>query len=151
MHLDRLLRIGEVEPAPIRLPSFGDNLNQYSPHWRVRNVRDAIAAGLYIHFQFLVLLYRVLFYEFHVYAGVLYRYALLAAGDFNRDARLCVARGRRSLRFGRRCRRILGGRLLSCHHARSEAKACKKLCRELHKWLNSIVHGTAGWVKSHRI
>src|SRR6267143_3464903 len=93
MHLDRLLRIGEVEPASIRLPSFGDNLNQNSSHWRVRDVRDAIAAGLYIHFQFLVLLYRVLFYEFHVDAGVLHGYTFLAAGDFNRDARLCIARG----------------------------------------------------------
>ena len=104
MHLDRLLRIGEVEPASIRLPSFGDNLNQNSSHWRVRDVRDAIAAGLYIHFQFLVLLYGVLFDEFHIDAGVLYGYTLLAAGDFNCDPRLCVARGRRSLWFGRRCR-----------------------------------------------
>ena len=104
MHLDRLLRIGEVEPASIRLPSFGDNLNQYSPHGRVRDVRDAIAAGLYIHFQFLVLLYRVLFDEFHVDTGVLYGYTFLAASDFNRDPRLCIARGKWRLRFGRRCR-----------------------------------------------
>src|SRR6202171_1716960 len=104
MHLDRLLRIGEVEPASIRLPSFGDNLNQNSSHWRVRDVRDAIAAGLYIHFQFLVLLYRVLFNEFHVDAGVLYGYTFLAAGPLNVDPRLYIARGRWSLGFGSRCR-----------------------------------------------
>jgi len=95
--------------------------------------------------SFLVLLYRVLFDEFHIDAGVLYRYAFLAAGHFNGDPRLYIARGRRSLRLGRRCRRILGGHLWSCHHAGGKAKACKKnFVENSMKWPNSIVHGTAG-------
>jgi len=94
-----LLRVSDIEPASIGLPTFGDDLNQNSPHWRVRNVRDTIAAGLYIHFQFLVLLQGVLFDEFHVHAGVLNGNALLTAGHFNGDPRLYIARRRRSLRL----------------------------------------------------
>jgi len=148
MHLDRLFRVGDVQPAPICLPSFGDNLNQCSPHRRVGNVREAIAAGLYIHFQFLVLLQRMLLNKFHVHAGVLNGNALLAAGHFNGDSRLHVACGRRSLRLGCRCQCILGRQPWGSHRTGREANTCKKLRRESHKSLNSIVYGTAGWVKS---
>src|SRR5713226_9038936 len=151
MHLDRLLRVGGVEPASIGMPSFGDNLNPHSPHRRVRDVCYAIAAGLYIHFQFLVLLYRVFFDEFHVHAGVLHGNAFLSARHFNGNSRLYFARGRRSLGFGRRCRRILGGHSWGKRRTRSNADAPKKLCRESHKSLDSMVYGTAGRVKSRHV
>jgi hypothetical protein len=55
MHLDRLLWVSDIHPVSIRLPSFGDNLDQNSSHWRVRNMGDTLAAGFHIHFQLLVL------------------------------------------------------------------------------------------------
>src|SRR5258708_19912132 len=94
MHLNRLFRIGDVKPASIRLPTFGDNLDQGPPHWGVRNVRDAVAAGLYIHFHLLILLYRVFFDEFYVHAGVLDGNAFLSPGHFNGDSRLYFPGGR---------------------------------------------------------
>src|SRR5260370_8032745 len=151
MHLNRLFRIGDVKPASIRLPSCGDNLDQGPSHWGVRNVRDAVAAGLYIHFHLLILLYRVCFDEFYVHAGVLDGNAFLSAGHFNGNSRLCFAGGRRSLRLGSRRRRILRGGSVGTYRTCSEAYARKKLCRESHKSMNSMVYGTAGRVKSRRV
>src|SRR5882724_8640967 len=151
MHLDDLLRVCDVEPASIRLPSLGDDLNQNSPRRCIRNVRDTFAARLYIHFQLLVLLQRVLFDEFHVHTGVLNGNTFLAAGYFNGDSRLQIARGRRSPRFGRRCRLILGRHTLDNHRTGSDANASEKLSGKSHRLPNSIVHGTASRVKSRRV
>src|SRR5206468_3007970 len=34
MHFDRLLWVSDIHPVSIRLPSFGDNLDQNSSHWQ---------------------------------------------------------------------------------------------------------------------
>src|SRR6266403_2566750 len=151
MHLDDLLRVGDVEPASIRLPSLGDDLNQNSPHRCIRNVRDAFAACLYIHFQLLILLQRVLFDEFHVHARVLNGNTFLAAGHFNGDSRLHLGRRRRSPRFGRRCRSILSHLALDNHRTSSDANASEKLSGKSHRLPNSIVYGTASRVKPRRV
>src|SRR6266853_759565 len=148
MDFNGLLRVSDIEPPSVGLPSFCDNLNQNSSERRVWNVGDALTTGLHIHFQFLVFPYRALFDKFHVHAGVLNRNTLLAARHFNGDARLHVARGSGSLWFGRRRRRILSWRSMGNQRTCQETNARKMLRRESHRSMSSIVYGTAGQVKS---
>ena len=54
MHLDDLLLIRDVKPAPVTVPTFRDDLNQCSAQWSVGNVRDAVTIGLYVEFQLFV-------------------------------------------------------------------------------------------------
>ena len=44
-HFDGLMRIGDVVPASIRLPTFGNNLNESAAERRFSDVRDACAVG----------------------------------------------------------------------------------------------------------
>jgi hypothetical protein len=44
-HFDDLMRIGYVVPASIRLPTFGNNLNESAAERRFSDMRDASAVG----------------------------------------------------------------------------------------------------------
>jgi len=102
MNLDRLLHFGDVIPPAIRFPPVRYDLNQRSPHRRIRHVGRTVAIRLHVQLNRLVRLYLSLFDVLDIYAGVLDRRGFLAARNLNRDARSLVQR-----RLVRRWRLIL--------------------------------------------
>ncbi len=101
MDLDGLFGVGDVKPATIALPAFGNHLNQDAAQGRVRNVGDAFTICFDIEFQLLVFPDLALFDVFEVDAGVFHWRLFVAAGDFDGDARLGIGFRHSSLRSRR--------------------------------------------------
>ena len=81
---DHLMRISDIVPAPIRLPTFGNNLHERATERSFGDVRDAVAIRFDVQLDFLVLLDDMFFDVFDVDARVLNGNSFLAAGDFDR-------------------------------------------------------------------
>lgn len=107
MDLDGLLRIGDVQPAAVRFPAFGQHLNQNAAHGRVGNMGDTFAIGLDVQFQRFVFLDGMLFDVFDINAGVFDGLLFIAAGDFNGDTVLGIDFGCGGSGLGGRSGRIL--------------------------------------------
>lgn len=113
MDLESLLGIGDVVPAAVSFPTFGDDLDQNSAERCIGDVGHAFTICFYIEFEFVVLLELVLLDVLDVHAGVFDGHVFFTAADFNGDAAQLFGRGR-----GRR--RIRGWRILSRGVARSQ-------------------------------
>ena len=90
MDLDGLFGVGDVKPAPVALPAFGDHLDEDAAHRRVRNVGDAVTICFNIEFELLVFPNLALFDVLEVDAGVFNRCLFVAASNFDGDARLRI-------------------------------------------------------------
>src|SRR5271168_3535915 len=100
------MRVGDVVPAAVRLPTLGDNLHKSAAERSFGDVRDAIAVGLNVQFELFVLLDDMLFDVFDVDACVFNGNGFFATGDLDRQA--VGLRGRSGRLRGRR-RGILSG------------------------------------------
>lgn len=47
-NLDGLFWIGDVEPAAVTFPTFGENLDEHSSQRRIGNMGDAVTIGLHV-------------------------------------------------------------------------------------------------------
>jgi len=105
-NFDDLLRIGDVVPSAVGLPTFGNNLNESATERSFRDVGDASTIGFDIEFEFFVPLDEMLFDVLDVDAGVFDGNGFFASGDFDGQPS-----GFRSLRgnFRRSRGRILRG------------------------------------------
>jgi len=114
-----LVRVGDVVPAAVGLPTFGDNLDESAAERSFGDVRDAIAVRFDVQFDFFILLHGMFFDVFDVDAGVFNGNGSLATGDFDRQAR--GLRGW-SGRLGRRRRWILSGDANGGGHKKKQEK-----------------------------
>lgn len=94
MDLDRLLRVRDVVPVSVGLPSLSDHLNQHASERRVRNMRDTRLIGLHVDFKLFVLQHRVFFHRLDVDAGIFHRFFGVAPRD---DDCYAILRRRRLL------------------------------------------------------
>ena len=84
MNLDDLLGVGDVEPVPVSLPAFRDNLNEDASHRWLWNVGDALHVGLDVDFGLFVFDQTILL-RFEIDAGVFDGLVGVAAGDFDSE------------------------------------------------------------------
>jgi len=99
MDFDGLFGVGDVEPSAVGFPSFRKHLNEHAAERRVGNVRHAFPIGFHIQFHGLIFFDLMLFDVFEVHAGVFNGCFLIAARDFDGDARLWIGFGLARLRF----------------------------------------------------
>lgn len=132
MNLDHLLGVVKVIPAPVTLPTFGDHLDKHVPERSVRNMSNAVAAGLDVDLQLLVLLDFMFFHVLEIHAGVFNGNILVAAGDLDGEARLWIGAEGVLLRRRRSRGRILGRARKRKQETSCEAKRGDHFSGEFH-------------------
>lgn len=85
MNFYELVRVRDVVPSSVGLPTVGNNLNESAAERRVGNMSDPFAIGFDVQLYFLILPYGALFNIFHVDAGIFHGSRFVAAGDFDRQ------------------------------------------------------------------
>lgn len=85
MNFDDLMRISDVIPTSVSLPTIGNHLDESAAQRGVRYMGDTVAIGFDIQFHFLVLPEGALLEVFYVDAGVLHGDGLVAGGHLNRQ------------------------------------------------------------------
>lgn len=137
MNFYDLVRVGDVVPASVGLPSISNNLNESAAKRRVGNVGDSFAIGFDVQFYFLILPQGALLDIFDVDAGIFNRFGLVAGGDFDRQLRGCIGlRGR----LGRSSGLILCRNTKSGGKEKGEEKNSQLGPREYHVPVDPIFH-----------
>ena len=95
------MRIRDVVPPPVGLPTFGNDLNESAAEGSFSDVGDAFAIGFDVQLEFFVPLDDMLLDVLDVDAGIFDGNGFFAAGDFNGQA-FGFRSLRRSFRCGRR-------------------------------------------------
>lgn len=73
MNFDDLMRIRDVVPATVGLPTLGNNLNKSATERRIRNMGDAFAIGFDVQLNLLILSEGALLDVLHIDACIFNR------------------------------------------------------------------------------
>jgi hypothetical protein len=139
VNLDDLMRIRDVVPATVGLPTIGNNLNESPTERRIGNMGDAFAIGFDVQFYFLILSEGSLLYVLHIDAGILNGCRRFAATHLDRQPRGLGSLGRRLRR-----RRILRRKSKSRDERESKEKSSRPKPKIFHVSVDSILNDKRG-------
>ena len=135
MNFNDLMRIRDVVPATVGLPTLGNNLNKSATERRIRNMGDTFAIGFDVQLNFLILSEGALLDVLHIDAGIFNRGKRFAATHFDRQPR-----GFRSLGRRLRGRRILRRKSKGRDERESKEKSSQSKPKMFHVPVDSILN-----------